>query len=160
LFKKKNLYACFVDFFKTYKGISGNFWKLLNNMHTNTFYSCKKDNQISEAFLAHRGVKQDNLSPTLFNIFIAIDDLVEYVANENTDAAHIDSMPINQMFFADDLVLVSESAYSLQKCIDILSRYCFEWKLCMNMDKTKVIIFSQNNLNENMYGFYYSHIML
>ena len=168
--KKKNLYACFVDFSKAFdtvwrsallykinkKGIGGNFLKLLNNMYTNTFYSCKKDNQISEAFLANRGVKQgDNLSPTLFNIFI--DDFVEYFANENTDAAHIDSMPINQMFFADDLVLVSESAQGLQKCIDILSRYCFDWKLCVNMDKTKVMIFSQNTLNESMYGFYYNH---
>ena len=126
-------------------------------MYTKTFYSCKKDNQISEAFLANRGVKQgDNLSPTLFNIFI--DDFVDYFTNENTDPAHIDSMPINQMFFADDLILVSESPQlGLQKCIDILSKYCFDWKLCVNMDKTKVMIFSQNNLSESLYGFYYNH---
>jgi hypothetical protein len=108
--------------------------------------------------LANRGVKQcDNLSPTLFNIFI--DDFVEYFANENTDAAHIDSMPINQMFLADDLVLVSESAQGLQKCIDISIRYCFDWKLCVNIDKTKVMIFPQNTLNESMYmyGFYNNH---
>lgn len=39
-------------------------------MYTNTYYSCKKDNQMSEENLANRGVKQgDKLSPTLFNFF-------------------------------------------------------------------------------------------
>lgn len=86
------------------KGIGGNFLKLMIDMYTNTYYSCRKGNQISEQFLANRGVKQgDNLSPTLFNIFI--DDFVNYFKNVPTYPAHLDTMPINHMFFADDLVL-------------------------------------------------------
>lgn len=50
------------------------FLKLLYDMYTNTHYSCKNDNHMSEA---NRGVKQgDKLSDKLFNIFI--DDLAIY----------------------------------------------------------------------------------
>lgn len=40
------------------KGIGGNFLKLLIDMYTNTYYSCRKGNQITEHFLANRGVQQ------------------------------------------------------------------------------------------------------
>ena len=45
--------------------------------------------------------------------------------------------------FADDLVLLSESAEGLQKCIDKLDDYCSMWGLSVNIDKTKVIIFNK-----------------
>lgn len=81
--KKDNLYVCYVDFSKAFdtvwrsalmykmykKGIGGNFYKLLCDMYSNTMYSCKNNNMLSEPFRANRGVKQgDNLSPTLFNL--------------------------------------------------------------------------------------------
>lgn len=141
--KKQNLYVCFVDFSKAFdtvwrsallyklnkKGIGGNFLKLMIDMYTNTYYSYRKGNQISEQFLANRGVKQgDNLSPTLLNIFI--DDFVNYFKNVPTYPAYLDTMPINHMFFADDLILVSDSPVGLQNCLDVLGKYCSDWKLC------------------------------
>lgn len=101
----------------------------------------------------NRGVKQgDNLSPTLFNIFI--DDFVKYFNTTATDPTYLELMPINHMFFADDLILVPSG---LQKCIDILGKYCHDWKLCVNMEKTNIMIFSQSTNCENEYWFYYNH---
>ena len=83
--KKQNIYTCFVDFTKAFdtvdrtsmlyklyqKGIGGKFYNLIENMYSNTKYCCKNESHYSEPFVATRGVKQgDNLSPTLFNIFI------------------------------------------------------------------------------------------
>ena len=42
------------------------------------------------------------------------------------------------LLFADDTVIVSKSADEFQKC---LNQYCMEWKLTMNTNKTKVIVF-------------------
>ena len=45
--------------------------------------------------------------------------------------------------FADDLVLLSESAGGLQKCLNNLQTYCEKWSLTINTEKTKVIIFNK-----------------
>lgn len=111
---------------------------------------------LSEPFRANRGVKQgDNLSPTLFNLYV--DDFLEYLHSSDTLPAYLDSMPVNHMFFADDLVLISESPSGLQHCLNALEKYCTDWQLQVNMDKTNAMIFSRKTTVKNMYGFYYKH---
>jgi hypothetical protein len=107
--------VCYVDFLKAFdsvwrsalmyevckKGIGGNFHKLLGDMYSNTMYSCKNNNTMSEPFIANRGVKQgDNLSPTLFNIPIYVDDFLEYMISSDTSPAYLDSMSVNHLFFS------------------------------------------------------------
>ena len=43
--------------------------------------------------------------------------------------------------YADDLVLLSETASGLQKSLNILENYCDKWKLNVNLSKTKVVVF-------------------
>ena len=44
--------------------------------------------------------------------------------------------------YADDLVIVSQSASGLQKSLDRVNQYCLKWKLTVNINKTKVLIFN------------------
>ena len=37
----------------------------------------------------------------------------------------------NHLFFADDFVLISESAEGLQNCMDALSNHCMEYGSCL-----------------------------
>ena len=46
--------------------------------------------------------------------------------------------------YADDLVLMSALKESLQKCPDDLNIYCKKWKLKVNTDKTKILIFNKS----------------
>ena len=46
--------------------------------------------------------------------------------------------------YADDIVLISESAKGLQNCLNKLSNYCDIWNLSVNIDKSKVIIFNKS----------------
>ena len=43
--------------------------------------------------------------------------------------------------YADDLVILSTTQEGLQKCLDELYKYCIEWKLDVNIGKTKCMQF-------------------
>ena len=59
---------------------------------------------------------------------------------------------MNTMMFADDLLLLSTSASGLQNSIDILCEYCAQWKLHINIKKTKIMTFSKSgNINRTKY---------
>ena len=45
--------------------------------------------------------------------------------------------------YADDVVILSESALGLQEKLKKLEAYCADWGLNVNIDKTKVMIFNK-----------------
>ena len=49
---------------------------------------------------------------------------------------------INNLLFADDLAIFSLSKEDLQKRISILQQYSNEWGLELNLSKTKIMIFN------------------
>ena len=60
-----------------------------------------------------------------------------------TDAAFIlyDSK-VNDLLYADDLVLLSTTEESLQRNIDRVHEYCTNWCLVINTDKSNVMTLS------------------
>ena len=48
------------------------------------------------------------------------------------------------MFWADDLVSLSKTKDGLQKQLDSLTKYSSDWKLKVNIDKTKRLTFNKS----------------
>jgi len=51
------------------------------------------------------------------------------------------------LLYADDTVLVANDHLSLQKSLNDFMDCCTQWKLEVNIEKTKVIIFGARNTN-------------
>ena len=100
-----------------------------------------------------------NLSPFLFNLYI--NDLENYLLQNNIDGIKSFSEKIeNEMqimfklfilFYADDTVLISDNPEDLQRALNIFSDYCDHWKLQVNTDKTKIVIFSRGRIPKNIF---------
>ena len=45
------------------------------------------------------------------------------------------------LLYADDIVIFGNSAEQLQDSLNLLSNYCQRWKLTVNINKTKVLVF-------------------
>ena len=63
------------------------------------------------------------------------------------------------LLYADDTLVLSNSANGLKKALDDLCRYCAEWKLKVNSTKTKVIVFSKRK-PRNIPQFVYNNEIL
>ena len=166
---KKPIYACFVDFSNAFDsvwrdglfqklhklGVNGNILKIIKHMYSTTQFCVRKDNFISNPIANNKGVKQgDSLSPTLFNIYI--NDLGSYVnGGFKHDPVVLGDTPLNHLLFADDLLLLSETSTGLQSCITNLEHFCHEWKLEVNLNKTKIMIFSKGRRKYENYHFTY-----
>jgi hypothetical protein len=91
-------------------------------------------------FSLNVGVKQaDNLSPSLFKIFV--NDLPSYLSN-TSDPVNVNGKDVHCLMYADDIMLLSKSAKGLQEKLDILNTYCKDWCLTVNTSKTKILVFN------------------
>ena len=78
----------------------------------------------------------------MFNVFIN-DITKNFENNKSTPLKLIDSN-IGCLLFADDLLILSETKERLQHSIDNLFNYCDNWRLAIDVNKTKSMIFKQN----------------
>ena len=163
---KKKVYACFVDFSKAFDtvwrsglyqkllhlGIGGNFYNVVKHMYANSKFAVKKNNVRSKLGDYQKGVRQgDGLSPLLFNIYI--NDIDKIFDQNTSDPVVLESTQLNCLIYADDLLLLSESKEGLQSCLDSLQQYCDSWKLKLNIEKTKVMIFSYDKADASLHKF-------
>jgi hypothetical protein len=62
---------------------------------------------------------------------------------------------LNQLLFADDIVLFADTVYGLQKRINVLESFCDNYHLSVNLDKSKVIVFKNGGKLSKVEKWYY-----
>ena len=110
--------------------------------HPNQERHRENDLFITDYFECLSGVKQGCvLSPILFSIFIS--EFEKNLSNCNLQGIEIVSNDalIHCLLYADDLVLFADSIVNLQKKINALEKFCEEWSLKVNIEKSKVMVF-------------------
>ena len=124
-------------------GINNNFFRIIKNMYSKNKLCIKVQGQLTNSFNSNIGVRQgDNLSPTLFNIFI--NDLQTYIEKESeTHPVQLGNTTLNCLLYADDVVLISKTKKGLQACMNAVHKFSGEWHLEINPDKTKALIFNK-----------------
>ena len=121
-------------------GINGPFLSILKRIYSNFACAVKIGNKHTQIFQCTKGLRQGcPLSPNLFNIYV--NDLFSRLFKANSDPLLLDQIPMSVLMYADDLVILSATQEGLQKCSDDLYKYCIEWKLEVNIDKTKCMQF-------------------
>ena len=49
------------------------------------------------------------------------------------------------MLYADDTDILSETFAGLQESLDVMYDYCDQWKLSLNVDKSKIMVFRKGD---------------
>ena len=108
-------------------------------------------------FISNIGVGQgENLSPLLFNLFL--NDLTDYFRTKQCQGITIGEHSLDEnifvylklflLLYADDTIILADSAEKLQFALNIYASYCEDWRLLINYSKTKIIIFSKGKQTE------------
>ena len=150
----KKLYCAFVDFTKAFDyvvrenlwykmikyGIRGKILNVIKSMYSSVKSRVKYNNQLGNEFYCGLGVRQGEcLSPLLFSLFL--NDIEEHFIQAGMEGIDIITVKMFMLLYADDIVLFGNSAEQLQDSLNLLSNYCKRWKLNVNINKTKVMVF-------------------
>ena len=123
---------------KTY-GMPKELIKMISAMYTQTRSVIQINGTLGEAYQTHRGLLQGALtSPILFNLYI--NGLIKKL-NQKRAGGHLNqTTKINNLFFADDICLISRDIQGLRALLAECSRYADKWRLRFNNKKCKVVM--------------------
>ena len=161
---KKNLFCAFINlkqaFDKVWRdglweklilhNIKGKCLRIIKKIYGNIKSCVLVNGSKTDFFISNIGVRQgENLSPLLFNLFL--NDLNEYFRTNQCQGITIHELDENLfvylkiflLLYADDTIIIADSAANLQFALNIYCSYCETWKLHINYTKTKIIIFSK-----------------
>ena len=54
------------------------------------------------------------------------------------------NISVNPLLYADDVILHSSSENGLQRYLNVLNKFCINWKLDVNHEKLIVMVFNSN----------------
>ena len=168
--EKRQLYCAFVDYSKAFdfidrtylwqkvlnSNVNGKVFEVIRNMYKNAKSHVSVGNILSDSFPCQVGVRQgENLSPLLFAIYL--NDFKSFLSEKYEGLTKISDSVQNELnvffkifclLYADDTLILAENATQLQKALDGLHSYCNKWSLKVNLDKTKVVIFSRGKIRK------------
>ena len=160
---QKDIFVCFVDYEKAFDkvkhanlfnmlneaGIDGKDMRLMRNLYWKQKATVRVGDEESPSLEIRRGVRQGCvLSPELFNLYseVIMRDLLEM------DGIKAGGRNINNIRYADDTVLITDSEEKLQDLVPALVRASGEHGLKLNVSKTKVMVISKadNDISANV----------
>ena len=172
---KNKLFCTFIDFQQAFDNvlrdglwyklqkynINGKCLNLIKNMYNNIKSRVVTPEGNSAFFSCCKGVRQgENLSPILFSLYL--NDLENYLmtngangivckANSENIYTYIKLLVI---LFADGTVSFSNNQDNLQHMLNLFEQYCDQWKLTVNISKTKILIFTSGRYAQNLHFTY------
>lgn len=153
------VYACFVDMRRAFDeldrnlllnrlkgiGICGNMYKAFSSIYQKPICCIRLTDGKTDWMDSNYGTIQgDIISPQLFSV--QINNLIQllndgksgiYYGDGNTDC-------FATLACADDLVLVASTKSELQELVSRVEKYCKQWRMTVNVEKTKVMVFRKN----------------
>ena len=116
---------------------------MLKELYTDNINLVRINGAYSSPFSSENGVRQgDNQSSMLFNCHI--NDLLKTL-RESDLGIEVNNIKINCLAYADDLVLIADSPKMLNGLLQLLQKWCSEWMVVINTDKTKIVHFRKLN---------------
>jgi hypothetical protein len=155
--RRTPVYACFLDLSKAFDlvaydilwekvyqlGLPSDVINIFKFWYRNQSNCIRWAGECSDAFKMECGVRQGGLtSPKLFNLYI--NGLIEELCRAHV-GCHLGNICVNNISYADDMVLLAPSVGALRKLLNICEKYTSSHGLLYNIKKSQYMIFKAGN---------------
>src|SRR5271156_5041191 len=115
--------------------------RILRDLYASSTTSIRTAHGLTKKIDVTEGVLQGEvLSPLLFSLYLA--DIEDILTNAKIPGIKITlALIIHILLFADDMVLLAPTPFTLQKKINVLRTFFLSLGLKVNLSKTKVMVF-------------------
>lgn len=152
----QDMYICFIDYNKAFdrvrhkqlmevlkaKQIDYNDLRIISNLYYEQRAKVRINGHMSEEIEIKRGVRQGCiLSPLLFNAYS--EEILKKALEEETAGIKINGIPVNNIRYADDTIIIAENIDDLQRLMNRIAECGQEYGLTMNAKKTKFMRISK-----------------
>jgi hypothetical protein len=174
--EKGRFYSVFIDFSKAFdsvphqhlfyslisRDLHGRVINLLRNMYSK-LRSCVliNDGYLCDDFSCSIGTRQGcMISPFLFVFYL--NELIHLAEEEHCQGIYVseEHPNVNMLLYADDIVIVGDHIGRVQKLLNTLSKFCSNWGLQVNMQKSKFMVFRNGGIIKKNEVLYYNGIRL
>lgn len=69
-------------------------------------------------------------------------------------------MNLSILLYADDVVLIAENEFNLQKMLNIMGLWCSKWRLAINIVKTQIVHFRNKCEPQSSFRFQFGSVPL
>merc|ERR1712228_881650 len=116
----------------------------IKNFYRKTWTKIRINGKLTEEFETNKGVKQGGvLSPIRFSIYI--NKLIEELKATKL-GIDIGGEKVNALFYADDIILITEKREELQKLMNVVTEYSRKWRCQINRSKSQIVIYGPKRL--------------
>jgi hypothetical protein len=160
---QERVYAGFLDIAKAYPsvwwdglwkklldlGVRGRMWRVLRSMYARYEVGVRVAGEVDDWYDEFVGIREGCVvSPLLFALYI--DDLVGELNGGGGAGVKVGGQRLRCLLFADDIVLLDESAEGLQRSLDVAYAYSLRWRYRYNCgkDKSAVMVFGGSRKKE------------
>ena len=165
--RNQSLLCCFIDYEKAFDsvwqeglwkamnffGYSSKYIHLLQALYQQSSSAVRVNGELTDWFKTTVGVRQGcALSPQLFNILL--EAVMLYAIHDTKIGVRVQGQLINNLRFADDIVLIADNDRDLQTIDDLVHQSSSNFGLKINITKTEVQAISKQPqlLNINVGG--------
>lgn len=146
-FKKKRSYICIDNIYILKTAVESKIKDHRKHIRGNNMQN-QNERQVYEKILNNKRTHRQGCPLSLLLFLILIADIEEFLKKRGNGGVTIEKRRFYTLAYADDLAVLATKENELKRMLKSLEKYFEEREMILNVEKSKVLMFSRKDINK------------